>query len=86
MSTRIRSPIDKVFDAGIDPEKIGSYFVPGGISGLLVEGAKVIRTFPDVSCVQAMRVIRLDKNKEVELDWFKVDGSKTHVLITFEKL
>ncbi len=63
-----------------------SYFVPGGVSGPMVEGAELTWTFPDVSCVQAMKVVRLEKNKEVELDWFKDDGSKTHVLIKFEKL
>ena len=86
MSTRINKPIDKVFDAVVDPDKIGSYFVPGGVTGPMVQGAEITWTFPDVSCVQAMKVVRLEKNKEVELDWFKDDGSKTHVLIKFEKL
>lgn len=41
VSTKIRKPIGKVFDAVVDPDKIGSYFVSGGVSGPLVEGANV---------------------------------------------
>jgi uncharacterized protein YndB with AHSA1/START domain len=87
VSARISKPVGEVFDAVVDPNKLGAYFVTtgGGASAPLVEGSTVI-WWGDVP-VEVEKVVRDEK---IVLRW---DGGavedqdyKTRVEMKFDRL
>ncbi|MCL5678023.1 MAG: SRPBCC domain-containing protein [Candidatus Thermoplasmatota archaeon] len=84
--TKIGKPIAEVFDAVVNPGKVGSYFATGGVNAPMAEGRNISWIFKDISFEQKMKVRKLVENKKIELDWFTEDGKKTVVSITFDKL
>lgn len=84
--TRIRKPVAEVFDAIVNPEKIGSYFATGGVSAPMKEGSTITWSFLEFPGNQPMSIRKLVKDKEIELDWIEDEGKKTDVLIKFEEL
>ena len=83
---KIRKPVVDVFDAIVNPEKVEGYFATGGVSGPMTAGSSVDWKFADISFVQKMKVTKLVKNSEIQLDWFHEDGNRSKVQILFDKL
>lgn len=84
--TKIRKPVSEVFDAVVDPQKMGSYFATGGVSASMKEGSTVTWRFLEFSGSQSARVKKLVEDKEIVLDWLQEEGQTTEVMITFEEL
>ena len=84
--TKIGKPIAEVFDAVVNPEKVGIYFATGGVNALMAEGRNISWKFKNISFEQDMKVHRLVANKKIELEWFTEEGKKTDVTITFDKI
>lgn len=52
---RIAKPVDEVFDAVYNPDKLSGYFTTGGASGPLDEGVTVTWDFADSRSVSRPR-------------------------------
>ena len=70
VQTKIQKPVDEVFDAVRDPEKLAKYFATGGASGPLEEGSAVTWRWADhpgaVGNVQVRKVVR---NRSIVFEW-----------------
>lgn len=87
IQTRIQKPIEEVFDAIYNPEKITKYFATESASGPLDEGAKVIWRFADYPGDVPLTVKKVIPNNLIEFEWETLEGGyNTHVEIHFEPL
>ncbi|MDA8144282.1 MAG: SRPBCC domain-containing protein [Thermoplasmatales archaeon] len=84
--TKIGKPIAEVFDAVVNPEKVGIYFATGGVNAPMAEGRNISWKFKDISFEQDMKIRRLVENRKIELEWFTEEGKRTDVTITFDKI
>ena len=84
--TKIGKPIAEVFDAVVNPEKVGIYFATGGVNAPMAEGRNISWKFKDISFEQDMKIRRLIENRKIELEWFTEEGKRTDVTITFDKI
>ncbi len=84
--TKIGKPIAEVFDAVVNPEKVGIYFATGGVNVPMAEGRNISWKFKDISFEQDMKIRRLVENRKIELEWFTEEGKRTDVTITFDKI
>lgn len=83
---KIRKPVAEVFNAVINPDKMGSYFATGGVSVPMKEGSTITWSFLEFPGNQSMVIKKLVKDREIELDWLQEEGKKTEVLMKFEEL
>ena len=84
---KIARPVAEVFDAVRDPAKLSGYFTTGGASAPLEEGATVTWDFADFPGAFPVRVLRVERDRLIELAWQAGDGEyDTHVRLTFEPL
>jgi uncharacterized protein YndB with AHSA1/START domain len=88
VQTRIQKPVEQVFDAVQDPDKLSGYFTNGGASAPLIEGTVVEWAFadnPDQAPFKfPVAVKKVAPNRKIVLEW---DGSKeghTTVEMSFE--
>lgn len=100
VSGRIARPVEEVFEAVVDPHKLSKYFATGGAEGRMEAGATVTWDFADFPGRFPVRVVSVEKNRKVVLQWQADDGSSvqqtgeqhegagydTTVTITFEPL
>jgi uncharacterized protein YndB with AHSA1/START domain len=100
VSGRIARPVDEVFEAVVNPEKLSGYFTTGGAKGRLETGATVMWDFHDFPGAFPMQDIEAGKNRRIILQWdAKEDGlaedeaamttgagCKTAVTVRFEDL
>lgn len=61
---RILRPVDEVFDAVVDPEKMSKYFISGA-SGPLKAGASIIWEFADVGAKVSIEVLEVEQNQRI---------------------
>lgn len=77
VQTKIQKPVNEVFDAVYNPEKISAYFTVGGASGPLDEGKTVTWQFNDVGekVISApVKVIKMVPNKVIKFTWPASEG------------
>lgn len=87
IQTKIQKPVEEVFDAIYNPEKITKYFATESASGPLDEGAKVIWRFADHPGDVPLTVKKVIPNNLIEFEWETLEGGyNTHVEIQFEPL
>jgi uncharacterized protein YndB with AHSA1/START domain len=87
IQTKIQKPIEEVFDAVYNPNKITQYFATESASGPLDEGAKVIWRFADYPGDAPLVVKKMTPQKLIEFEWEAMDGGyNTQVQIEFEPL
>lgn len=87
VSGKIERPIDEVFDAVYNPDKLSGYFATGGSSGPLDEGKTVYWKFADYPGEHPVEVREVVKNEKIVFDWPQdKEGGKSHVVMTFEAL
>ncbi|ABI76345.1 conserved hypothetical protein [Hyphomonas neptunium ATCC 15444] len=96
VSGRIARPIDEVFEAVVNPEKLSGYFTTGGARGRLETGATVTWDFADFPGAFPVYVAEVEKNKRIILHWDASDTAaerggeaghyQTQVTMRFEAL
>ena len=79
---RVLRPVDEVFAAIVDPERMSRYFLTHG-SGPLKAGTAVQWDFADVGRSLTVDVKQVDKDHRIDFEW-AASGSKAHVTIVLE--
>jgi uncharacterized protein YndB with AHSA1/START domain len=89
VQTKIQKPIDEVFDAVYNPEKLSGYFTNGGASAPLDEGTEVEWRFadnPDEEAISApVTVKKVIPNELIVIEWEADKGRMTRTEMNFEK-
>ncbi|MFN4185954.1 MAG: SRPBCC family protein [Hyphomonas sp.] len=96
VSGRIARPVEEVFEAVVNPEKLSGYFTTGGAKGRLETGATVTWDFADFPGAFPVYVAEVEKNKRIILHWDASDTAaepggtaghyQTQVTMRFEAL
>lgn len=92
VSGRISRPVEEVFEAVVNPEKLSGYFTTGGAKGRLETGAMVSWDFHDFPGAFPVKVVEVESNRRIVLEWRGDDsdgeagGHNTRVTMRFEPL
>ncbi len=91
VSGRISKPVSEVFEAIVDPKKLSGYFTTGGAKGRLETGATVTWDFHDFPGAFPVKVVKVEKDREIVLQWEAVPDDPaglydTTVTMRFEPL
>lgn len=65
---QIQKPVEEVFEAIIDPEKMCNYFISHS-TGLMEAGKEIFWKFPEFDEQFPVRVDKIEKNKYVSYYW-----------------
>ena len=76
VSAHISKPVNEVFEAVADPDKLSRYFTTGGARGRLEEGATVTWDFHDFPGAFPVHVIEVVPNERIVLSWAAADGEQ----------
>ena len=86
---KIQSPVEGVFDAVYNPQKLSGYFTNGGASGPLDQGTTVEWRFADNPGEDAItapvRVLEVIPGRQIILEWLGAPDHNTVVAMSFEK-
>lgn len=89
VQTRIQKPVEEVFDAVYNPDKLSGYFTNGGSSGPLDEGTQVVWRFADnpggEAHVAPVTVKKVVPNELIVIEWEADAGRTTTTEMKFEK-
>lgn len=89
VQTKIQKPVEEVFDAVHNPEKLSGYFTTGGASAPLNEGTTVEWAFADNPGDEKnkfpVKVEKVVPNELIVLGWEGAKGLQTRVEMQFEK-
>ena len=89
VQTRIQKPLEEVFDAVQNPDKLSGYFTNGGASAPLTEGATVEWAFADNPDEEKLafpvEVKQVIPNELIVFNWDQAPGKQTRVEMKFEK-
>jgi uncharacterized protein YndB with AHSA1/START domain len=89
VQTRIQKPIEEVYGAVHNPDKLSGYFTNGGASGPLNEGTTVQWAFADnrgeAPISFPVTVLQSIPNELIVLEWQGASDHNTRVEIKFEK-
>jgi len=77
---QIIKPVEVVFEAIVDPEKMSNYFISHG-SGRMEEGSQLTWQFPEFDTKSPIRVGRIEKDKYISFYW-EMDGIELFVEMT----
>lgn len=80
VALQILKPVNTVFEAIIDPEKMTNYFISKG-SGKMIEGEGVTWKFPEFEEEFHINVGRIEKDKYISYKW-EIEGEITQVEMT----
>ncbi len=91
VSGRIAKPVEEVFEAVVDPERLSGYFTTGGAKGRLETGATVTWDFHDFPGAFPVEVVEVDAPRRIVLRWGADDEEapapyQTTVTMRFESL
>lgn len=84
VALQIQKPIEEVFQAIIDPEKMSNYFISKG-SGIMEENKELIWNFPEFEDDYPVQVGKIIKNEFISYYW-DVEEDKLLVEIKLETL
>jgi uncharacterized protein YndB with AHSA1/START domain len=83
--SKVRRPVDEVFDAVYNPGKLVRYFTTASASAPLDEGTKVVWRFADYPGDVPVEVKKVVPGKLIALEWESGEGGyNTRIEITFE--
>jgi uncharacterized protein YndB with AHSA1/START domain len=89
VQTKIQKPVEEVFDAVQNPDKLSGYFTNGGASAPLKEGTTVEWAFADNPGDEKLAfpvyVKQVIPNELIVLGWEGSPGRQTRVEMKFEK-
>lgn len=74
VSGRIARPVDEVFEAVANPDKLSGYFTTGGAKGRLETGATVMWDFHDFPGAFPVKVVEVENNRRIILQWEANEG------------
>ncbi|AKC87537.1 SRPBCC family protein [Pseudoxanthomonas suwonensis] len=95
ISGRIARPVEEVFEAVVDPDRLSQYFTTGGARGRLQPGTVVTWDFHDFPGAFPVHVTEVEQDRRIVLRWDAADGSvepdaqgerRTTVVMDFEPL
>lgn len=87
VQTKIQKPVEEVFDAVYNPDRLSGYFTTGGSSGPLDEGATVMWSWHDYPGSYPVHVKKSVKNSLIAFEWEVTGGGyNTTTEISFESL
>lgn len=69
VSGRIAKPVEEVFEAVADPEKLSCFFTTGGAEGRMETGKTVMWDFADFPGAFPVEVIEVVPNRKIVLEW-----------------
>ena len=75
VSARIAKPIEEVFEAVADPDRLSRYFTTGGAKGRLESGATVTWDFHDYPGAFPVEVVEVEPNRRIVLRWQANEGA-----------
>lgn len=78
---QISKPVDEVYEAIIDPQKMSNYFIAEG-SGRMEEGKTLTWRFPEFSEEAGVEVVEITPLEYVSFQWEGARGKKMLVEIT----
>jgi uncharacterized protein YndB with AHSA1/START domain len=84
--SKIRKPVNEVFDAVYNPKKLSGYFTTGGASAPLNEGTSVTWDFADFPGAFPVDVKKVIMNEQIILEWANNEGRNNRVEMNFEAL
>jgi uncharacterized protein YndB with AHSA1/START domain len=86
--TKIQKPVEEVFSAVQDPQKLSGYFTNGGASAPMIEGTTVEWAFEDTPGEKVgpfpVRVKKVIANVLINFNWEGAPGRDTLVEMKFE--
>ena len=82
VALQISKPIDVVFEAIVNPDKMTNYFISKS-SGLMEEGKELIWNFPEFNADYPIRVGKIENNKYISYYW-EVNEEELFVEISLE--
>jgi uncharacterized protein YndB with AHSA1/START domain len=65
---QIQRPVEEVYEAIVDPEKMKHYFISFG-SGRLEEGATITWKFPEFDMEVPVKVGKVEENQYISFNW-----------------
>jgi uncharacterized protein YndB with AHSA1/START domain len=68
VAMQIQKPINEVFDAIVNPEKMSNYFISQS-TGIMEEGKNLIWKFPEFDFECPVRVAKIEKDKYISYYW-----------------
>src|SRR3954471_20707816 len=68
VAMQIQKPINEVFDAIVNPEKMSNYFISKS-TGKMEEGKELIWNFPEFDFDCPVRVGKIETNKYISYYW-----------------
>lgn len=75
VQTKIQKPVDEVFDAVQNPDKLSQYFTTGGASGPLEGGKTVMWSFAEFPGAAPVRVKEVVPNRLIVFEWDAGEGT-----------
>jgi uncharacterized protein YndB with AHSA1/START domain len=82
-SLKIGKPVEDVFEAIVDPEKMSRYFISKS-TGRMESGKTLTWKFPEFDMTFPVEIIRAEKGRPISFQWGSMDGSNTVVEISLE--
>jgi uncharacterized protein YndB with AHSA1/START domain len=82
VALQILKPVNEVFDAIVDPDKMSKYFISKS-SGRMEEGKQVMWQFPEFDLEFPVRVGKIEINKYISYYW-DTDGIELFVEMTLK--
>lgn len=80
-SLQIQKPVNEVFEAIVDPEKMSNYFISKS-TGRMEEGKNLIWEFPEFNVKAPVRVGKIEPGKYISYYWSGEDGKELLVEMT----
>lgn len=74
VSGRIAKPVEEVFEALADPEKLSQFFTTGGAEGRMNAGETVMWDFHDFPGAFPVYVIEVVPNEKIVFEWAAYEG------------
>ncbi len=81
---QIQKPIEQVFDAIVDPDKMSSYFISKS-TGKMEEGKNLVWNFPEFVVDCPIRVGKIEENKYISYYWDGAEKRELFVEISFSE-
>ena len=80
-SLQIQKPVNEVFEAIVDPDKMSKYFISKS-TGRMEEGKNLIWEFPEFNVKAPVRVGKIETGKYISYYWSGEDGKELLVEMT----
>jgi len=82
---KVLKPIEEVFEAIVDPEKMSGYFISSS-TGRMKTGETLTWQFPEFDMEFPIRVKKVESPQYISYYWNDVDGTETLVEMTLKTL